>query len=144
MRVCFSRENGIKKEKYTHRFLCKHFGPGSQRIRVSGSKNSINMYPPSNILHIANLPVGLEDSPEILKGEISNWMFINTERKMAYARFENKGDAASALGYFHNYNLDGRLIKISFTKFEFWLRILNFKFVYLFAIICKYQELDNI
>lgn len=91
------------------------------RYRFAGSKNHNNIAGPSKVLHISNL---CEDKVEefyveLFKdyGEVKNFIFLKGKDKMALVEMKNIGEAVTILIDFHNYNIDGKFLKVSFSKY---------------------------
>jgi len=93
----------------------------AHRFRQGGGKNAKNIHPPSQVLHISNLPDGVTDKglQDLFGAEQSNpptIQFFATNRKMAYAKMDSISDAIMALIRLHNYRLSERFIRVSFSN----------------------------
>jgi len=115
----FYKETSEDKE-----YLSKDYSNSKEhRYKVAGSKNFQNVTAPSQTLHLSNLP---DCTNEELFGLLSG-LFANTAqptrinffgfgKKMAYVKFGSLDESVRILVLFHNANIDGRLLKISFSK----------------------------
>jgi len=91
------------------------------RFRQGGGKNARNIYPPSQVLHISNLPDGATEKElaELFGAEQTGSptiQFFSTNRKMAYAKMDSISDAILALIRLHNHRLSDRFIRVSFSN----------------------------
>ena len=91
------------------------------RYKIAGSRNFQNIAPPSRILHLSNLPKEIDE--EKLQEVFSSVaifdkikFFAVQGKTMAHAEFDSISTAIEVIIAFHNYNIDGRFIKISFSK----------------------------
>jgi len=93
----------------------------AHRFRQGGGKNAKNIHPPSQVLHISNLPNGVneKDLQDLFGAEQSNppvIQFFATDRKMAFAKMDTTTDAIMALIRLHNHRLSDRFIRVSFSN----------------------------
>jgi len=91
------------------------------RFRQGGGKNAKNIHPPSQVLHISNLPDGVteKDLQDLFGAQQSNTpviQFFATNRKMAYAKMDSISDAIMALIRLHNHRVSERFIRVSFSN----------------------------
>jgi len=91
------------------------------RFRQGGGKNAKNIHPPSQVLHISNLPDGVTEKElhDLFGAEQSVApviQFFATNRKMAYAKMNSISDAIMALIRLHNHRLSERFIRVSFSN----------------------------
>lgn len=99
------------------------------RYKIAGSRNFQNIAPPSKTLHLSNLPneISEDELLEIFKNNSENCRLENydvlkikffevNDKRMAYAEFESVSDAIDVIINFHNYNIEGRFLKLSFSK----------------------------
>lgn len=91
------------------------------RYKIAGSRNFQNIAPPSKTLHLSNLPNDITE--EKLLEIVENVhkfckikFFAVNDKKMAHAEFESVSEAIDIIIYFHNYNIEGRYLKLSFSK----------------------------
>lgn len=91
------------------------------RYKIAGSRNFQNIAPPSKVLHLSNLPKEITD--EKLQELFSNVapfekikFFEVGGKMMAHAEFDTISTAIEIIIGFHNYNIDGRYLKLSFSK----------------------------
>ena len=92
------------------------------RYKILGSKNYKNIAAPSKVLHLSNL---CADKDEIFYrdlfkeyGSIIKVHFLKVEGKMMLMEMASINDAVSILVHFHNYNIDGKFLKVSFSKYQ--------------------------
>lgn len=91
------------------------------RYKIAGSRNFQNIAPPSKTLHLSNLPNDITEEKLQEIFEISHRFFkikffeVN-EKRMAHAEFDSVSDAIDIIVIFHNYNIEGRYLKLSFSK----------------------------
>lgn len=86
------------------------------RFKKAGSKNEKHISPPADSLHLSNLPDGCTESELInLFSTATGIRFFGADNKMAFATFRSISDATIGLVSFHNYNLRGKNIRISFS-----------------------------
>mmetsp|Transcript_15710 Transcript_15710/g.2607 ORF Transcript_15710/g.2607 Transcript_15710/m.2607 type:complete len:82 (-) Transcript_15710:16-261(-) len=78
------------------------------------------MFPPSQVLHLSNLSDNLTESflRELFQDQayMTEFRFIGDQRRMALAKFHSVEDAIKVLVAYHNKNLNGRYLKIAFSK----------------------------
>jgi len=91
------------------------------RFKKPGSKNFQNIFPPSEVLHLSNIPSDV--SEEFLKelftkhGEVHGFKFFVRDRKMAVIKMTNVDEAIQCLVYLHNYKLsETSHLRVSFSK----------------------------
>jgi RNA recognition motif-containing protein len=90
------------------------------RYKIAGSKNFQHMFPPSATLHLSNLSDSVEEG--FLKrlfsdqAELVSFKYLGEERRQALTKFKSVEDAVRVLVYHHNENINGRFLKISFSK----------------------------
>jgi hnRNP-L/PTB/hephaestus splicing factor len=91
------------------------------RYKIAGSRNFQNIAPPSKVLHLSNLPKEVEEEKLMLLfssvSEFEKIKFFEVGGKtMAHAEFDSVSSAIEIIIAFHNYNIDGRYLKLSFSK----------------------------
>jgi len=125
LRVMNSIHNAVQmpKEGQPDAGLTKDFTNSSlHRFKKPGSKNYLNIYPPSSTLHISNIaPPGEEaDVRAAFKSidiEVQAFRFFQKDRKMALVKVNSIGDAITALIKLHNYPLSENWhLRVSFSK----------------------------
>ncbi|KAK3089245.1 hypothetical protein FSP39_002063 [Pinctada imbricata] len=91
------------------------------RFKRPGSKNCQNIYPPSAVLHLSNIPSNVTE--ELLKeefsqyGEVKAFKFFPKDRKMALIQLATVDEAVMSLIAMHNYPLsDTNHLRVSFSK----------------------------
>lgn len=91
------------------------------RYKIAGSRNFQNIAPPSKVLHLSNLPKNISEEglQELFSpiAEFSKIKFFEVGGKtMAHAEFDSVSTAIEVIVTFHNYNIEGRYLKLSFSK----------------------------
>ncbi|KAK6621693.1 Polypyrimidine tract-binding protein 1 [Polyplax serrata] len=92
------------------------------RFKKPGSKNYLNIYPPSSTLHLSNIPptVSEEDIEEAFVEagfEVKGFKFFPKDRKMALLQLGSVDEAVSALIKMHNHQLsESNHLRVSFSK----------------------------
>lgn len=93
------------------------------RFKIPGSRNYLNIYPPSNTLHVSNIPptIGEDDMHKAFKDacgfEFSSFKFFPKDRKMALVKFSSIEHATIALIKMHNYQIsEENNLRVSFSK----------------------------
>lgn len=91
------------------------------RYKIAGSRNFQNIAPPSKVLHLSNLPKEITEegltelfSPVALFEKIK--FFEVGGKTMAHAEFDSISTAIEIIIAFHNFNIEGRYLKLSFSK----------------------------
>ncbi|RWS28025.1 polypyrimidine tract binding protein-like protein [Leptotrombidium deliense] len=107
-------DSGLTKD-YTNSSL--------HRFKKPGSKNYLNIYPPSSTLHLSNIPPSVDeqmirDAFESIGGiQVLNFKFFPKDRKMALIQLNSIEDAVQALIKLHNYQLsESNHLRVSFSK----------------------------
>ncbi|KAM7536607.1 hypothetical protein Aperf_G00000084073 [Anoplocephala perfoliata] len=124
MKIAISRHNYVqlpKEDKDNH--LTKDYSNNLlHRFRKPNSKNYQNIYPPSHVLHLSNIPPSVtEDDVRTLfhsKGfEVVGFRFMQKDNKMALVQLESVESAMEALIALHNTQLsENSHLRISFSK----------------------------
>jgi polypyrimidine tract-binding protein 1 len=91
------------------------------RYKIAGSRNFQNIAPPSKVLHLSNLPKDIDDEKlQYLFSSVATFekikFFEVGGKAMAHAQFDSISTAIEIIIAFHNYNIDGRYLKLSFSK----------------------------
>ncbi|XP_052776194.1 polypyrimidine tract-binding protein 1-like isoform X9 [Mya arenaria] len=91
------------------------------RFKRPGSKNCQNIFPPSAVLHLSNIPPSVteEELQESFSahGEVKAFKFFQKDRKMALIEMDSVEGAVVALIAMHNYPLsDTNHLRVSFSK----------------------------
>lgn len=93
------------------------------RFKIPGSRNYQNIYPPSNTLHISNIPSTIDESDlqkafsEQCGFQYSSFKFFPKDRKMALMKFDSIEHATIALIKMHNFQIsDENNLRVSFSK----------------------------
>jgi len=124
IRVSFSKHQFVQmpKDATSDMGLTKDFTNSPlHRFKKPGSKNYNNIFPPSSVLHLSNIPT--ETTEEELRtifsqyGTIKRFKFFEKDRKMALVEMETIEQAISTLINTHNYRLaDSMHLRVSFSK----------------------------
>eukprot|EP01015_Nassula_variabilis_P037615 TRINITY_DN9990_c0_g1_i1.p1 TRINITY_DN9990_c0_g1~~TRINITY_DN9990_c0_g1_i1.p1 ORF type:complete len:160 (-),score=8.47 TRINITY_DN9990_c0_g1_i1:165-644(-) len=91
-----------------------------QRYKIAGSKNFNNVVGPSHFLHLSNLYENVDE--QFIRNlfapvaQMKGFQYFKGTKKMAVAAFSSINDAVNVLMIFHNYSINGRFLKISFSK----------------------------
>lgn len=111
----------LRKEP-DNQYLGDFTNSSEHRYKYVGSKNHANISPPSRVLHLSNLHPDKTEAfyKELFHhfGTIKKFMFLKCEEKMALVQMESIEDALSILMYFHNFDVDGKFMKVSFSKYQ--------------------------
>lgn len=91
------------------------------RYKIAGSRNFQNIAPPSKVLHLSNLPKEINDEKlQALFSKVAQFekikFFEVGGKTMAHAEFDTVSTAIDIIIAFHNYNIEGRYLKLSFSK----------------------------
>jgi len=91
------------------------------RFKKPGSKNFQNIFPPSEVLHLSNIPI--EITEEFITdlfakhGTVHGFKFFAKDRKMALIKLTDVDEAIQCLVCLHNYKLsDTNHLRVSFSK----------------------------
>ncbi|XP_039266692.1 polypyrimidine tract-binding protein 3-like isoform X2 [Styela clava] len=91
------------------------------RFKKPGSKNFQNIYPPSQVLHLSNIPADITE--DFLKeqfskyGTVKGFKFFQKDRRMALIQLMSVEEAVEALVNLHNFKLsDSNHLRVSFSK----------------------------
>jgi len=92
------------------------------RYKFSGSKNYGNIVPPSKVIHLSNL---CEDKNEMFYadlfrdfGIIRKFTFLKGPERMALMEMGSVEETVKILSNFHNFNINGKYLKVSFSKYQ--------------------------
>ncbi|KAL5022332.1 hypothetical protein ScPMuIL_001487 [Solemya velum] len=102
--------------------LTKDFTNSSlHRFKRPGSKNCQNIFPPSSVLHLSNIPPSIteEELEQAFTphGSVTGFKFFPKDRKMALIQMGSPEEAITALIAMHNYPLsDSNHLRVSFSK----------------------------
>ncbi|XP_071150120.1 polypyrimidine tract-binding protein 1-like isoform X23 [Mytilus edulis] len=91
------------------------------RFKRPGSKNCQNIFPPSGVLHLSNIPANVteEELKEAFQqhGNVVAFKFFPKDRKMALIQMDSPDESVTALIAMHNYPLsESNHLRVSFTK----------------------------
>lgn len=91
------------------------------RFKKPGSKNFNNIFPPSQTLHLSNIPPNVQETDlrEIFSqyGTIRGFKFFQKDRKMALIQMDSVEEACHALVGTHNYQLAENMhLRCTFSK----------------------------
>jgi polypyrimidine tract-binding protein 2 len=119
--VSISRNGYINMPQGEKRALCRDYTDSQfHRYKIQGSKNFQHMFPPSSILHLSNLTDRTDDKffKEFFApvAEMVGFKFLGNERRMALAKFNSVDDAIRILVKYHNEDINGRYLKVTFSK----------------------------
>ena len=93
------------------------------RFKKPGSKNYSNIYPPSQTLHLSNIPNStseddIRDAFESCCGiKVAEFKFFPNDRKMALLQLPTVDEAVQCLIKMHNYQLsESNHLRVSFSR----------------------------
>ena len=106
------------KGKEEDEFLGDFTQSREHRYIKEGSKNTKNITPPSNKLHLSNLCAGKDEEfyKQLFKDHCKIEKFTSIDETMAIIETSSVEEAVTILILYHNYNIEGKLLKISFAK----------------------------
>jgi len=124
LKIYTSKNNTVSMPKDSHygSDLTKDYSTSTlHRFRNPNSKNHQNIYPPSNTLHLSNIPekVDENDLKELFNeyGTVSAFRFFIKDRKMALVEMSSVEESIDALVHLHNYDFGEKSnLRVSFTK----------------------------
>lgn len=112
--------SGLKKETENH-YMGDYMNSTEHRYKFVGSKNYSNIVAPSKVLHLSNLCPDKDESfyIDLFKkfGYVKKFIFLKGEEKMALMEMSTLGEAVNILINFHNFNINGKFLKVSFSKY---------------------------
>lgn len=124
MHVVLSKHNQVQmpREGQEAANLTQDYTNSSlHRFKKPGSKNFQNIYPPSQVLHLSNIPGDITE--EFLKeefskyGNVKGFKFFQKDRRMALIQMTTVEEAVEALVGLHNFKLsDSNHLRVSFSK----------------------------
>jgi len=106
----------------TNKFLGDYTESKEHRYRIAGSKNFRNIARPSPVLHLSNT---WDDKNEFFYadlfkncGKIKRSYALKGEGKGVLVEMNNIEQAVEVLVNFHNFNINGKFLKVSFSKYQ--------------------------
>lgn len=104
-------------------YLRDYSNSADHRYKIIGSKNFKHVVPPSRILHLSNISENV-DAQYILQlfeqvSKVEGFQYFKNDKKMALVQLSTINDAVTVLTTFHNFDIYGRFLKISFSKNHF-------------------------
>ena len=93
-----------------------------QRYRKVGSKNFRNIAQPSKVLHLSNLQMA--NGPGLYLdlfgtcGTVVKYMLLSGDSQNILVEMGNLQEAVDALVKFHNCEIEGNFLKVSFSKYD--------------------------
>lgn len=91
------------------------------RFKKPGSKNFNNIFPPSQTLHLSNIPASVQEQ-ELRDlfgqyGQVRNFKFFQKDRKMALIQMDTVDEAITGLIAMHNYQMAENMhLRCTFSK----------------------------
>ncbi|XP_070092480.1 polypyrimidine tract-binding protein 1-like [Equus caballus] len=125
VRITASKHQNVQlpREGQEDQGLTKDYGSSPlHRFKKLGSKNFQNIFPPSAILHLSNIPPSKsEDDLKILfssnGGIVKGFKFFQKDQKMALIQMGSVEDAILALINLYNHDLgENHHLRVSFSK----------------------------
>ena len=107
---------------------------------MAEKKQLKNLRPPSNLLHVGNIPDGMEHT-DIKDLFVENGFTVIDSKecegksKMCYLKMDNPEEALRALAVMHNHNSDKVKTEVSFGLF--FLEALRGPFFFFFCGVCN-------
>lgn len=113
--------SALKKVDETQ-YMGDYTNSPEHRYKFSGSKNHMNIVAPSKVLHISNLCHDKDENfyANMFKefGLIHKFMFLKGPEKMALLEMSTVEATVKILMNFHNFNINGKYLKVSFSKYQ--------------------------
>jgi len=113
--------SALRKTQETQ-YMGNYLNSPEHRYKFNGSKNHLNIVPPSKVIHLSNL---CDDKDEdfykaLFKdfGFVSKFMFMKGPEKMALMEMDSVESSVKILMNFHNFNINGKYLKVSFSKYQ--------------------------
>ncbi|XP_059138575.1 polypyrimidine tract-binding protein 2-like isoform X6 [Physella acuta] len=124
IRVAQSKHQVVQmpKEGQSDAGLTKDFvNSPLHRFKRPGSKNCQNIFPPSQVLHLSNIPVHVTEENLTTwfsdHGTVKAFKFFPKDRKMALIQMSTVEEAIHALVAMHNYQMgESCHLRVSFSK----------------------------
>ncbi|KAI6228196.1 Protein CBR-PTB-1 [Aphelenchoides besseyi] len=124
VRVAPSKHTNVQmpKEDVQSNLTRDYQNSALHRFKKPGSKNYLNIYPPSSTLHLSNIPPSITEeflkSAFIEKGfNVKEFQFFQRDHKMALLQLDDVETAIDALIVMHNYRLaENAHLRVSFSK----------------------------
>ena len=105
-----------------NKFLGDYTDSKEHRYKIVGSKNFRNIAPPSPVLHLSNLCDDREEDFYVSLfrncGRIRKFLNLKGDTKNMLMEMENVQQAVEILMNFHNFNIEGKFLKVSFSKYQ--------------------------
>jgi len=112
--------SGLKKETENH-YMGDYMNSTEHRYKFVGSKNYSNIVAPSRVLHLSNLCADKDEGFyfDLFKkfGYVKKFIFLKGDEKMALMEMSTLAEAVNILINFHNFNINGKFLKVSFSKY---------------------------
>jgi len=103
-------------------YMGNYLNSPEHRYKFNGSKNHLNIVPPSRVIHLSNL---CDDKDEDFYyslfqelGVVTKFMFMKGPEKMALMEMDSIESSVKVLMNFHNFNINGKYLKVSFSKYQ--------------------------
>jgi RNA recognition motif-containing protein len=105
-----------------NKFLGDYSESKEHRYKVVGSKNFKNIAPPSKVVHLSNLCDSKNEEfyRTLFKncGRIRKFLPLKGDLNNLLMEMENVQQAVEVVMNFHNYNIEGKFLKVSFSKYQ--------------------------
>ena len=127
LRIDFAKKGTIVdisllKKEPDNKYLGDFANSSEHRYKYVGSKNHANITPPSKVLHLSNMHPDKSEAfyKELFRnyGRVTKFIFMKCEEKMALVQMNSIEDALSILMNFHNFDIDGKYLKVTFSKYK--------------------------
>ena len=124
MHIIMSKHNHIQmpREGQDSSNLSQDFSNSPlHRFKKPGSKNFQNIFPPSDVLHLSNIPNDVSEDTLVdcfnEYGHVKGFKFFQNDRRMALVQLSNLDEAIICLVMLHNYKLsDTNHLRVSFSS----------------------------
>lgn len=123
--VTLSRNSIVLNTPYipeNNKYVADYSESKEHRYKIAGSKNFRNIAPPSPVLHLSNLCDDKDENfyKELFKdvAKVKKFLWLKGDTKNILVEMENVDQAVAVLIFFHNYNIDGKFLKVSFSKYQ--------------------------
>ncbi|XP_030049626.1 polypyrimidine tract-binding protein 3 isoform X2 [Microcaecilia unicolor] len=125
LRIALSRHQTVQlpREGHEDQGLTKDYSNSPlHRFKKPGSKNFLNIFPPSATLHLSNIPPSITENDlkslfENTGSTVKAFKFFQKDRKMALIQLGSVEEAILALIHLHNTELgENHHLRVSFSK----------------------------
>jgi hypothetical protein len=105
-----------------HKYLADYKNSKEHRYRIAGSKNCRNIARPSSVIHLSNLceDKELDFYYKLFQGfgVVKRMFTLKGKAKSILVEMGSIADAVEILVNFHNFSIEGKFLKVSFSKYQ--------------------------